>query len=105
MGSGFCLIKQPEAHDCQNISWFTEMRDGSVQCDDAVIANRVDNVRFKPFAVRSISDQDSLILFEFNQLGKVSRDAQTAFVIHVRPSDNGSMNLRFEKRQVHLLAN
>jgi hypothetical protein len=75
MSSDFCWIEQSKTHDRQKISRFSEVRDGSVQRNRTVGANCINNVGLKSFAVRQVSDQYSLVLFEFNQLGKISGNA------------------------------
>src|ERR1700730_8961352 len=75
MRSNFRRIEQSEAHDRQNVPWFSETRGGSVEHDRSMTANPVNDVCLKSFAVHEVPDQDSLVLFEFNKLGKISRNA------------------------------
>src|SRR5271157_6080381 len=69
--------------------------------DPAMTADPVNHVRLKPYSTRHVPHQNALVLFQFDQLGKIRGNAETAFVIHVRGGHDSSMNLRFEERYLH----
>ena len=101
MSSGFLGMEQTETHNRQAISRFSQVRSRSIELDPAMAADPVDDVGFEPFAIRHVPDQDALVFFEFDQFGKVSRNAETAFIIHIGAGYDSSMNLRFEERYLH----
>src|SRR5207249_4867638 len=98
----FLRVEQPETHDRQAIPRFSQVRSGSVEFDPAMTADPVNDVRLKPFSIRHVPHKNALVLFKFDQLGKVRGNAETPFVIHVRGGHDGSMDLRFEERYLHV---
>jgi hypothetical protein len=96
MGPGFIFGEQTETHDGQKIARLSEVRSRSVEKNYAVSPTGVDNIRLESLSICHVSDENPLIFFEFHQLGQISGDGKTAFVIDVGASDDSSMDLRFD---------
>jgi hypothetical protein len=73
--TGLRVIEQSKTHDRQSIAWLPEVRGGSIQRNRTLAANPIDYVCFKSLAVPDVSDQDALVLFEFDQFRKIGGDA------------------------------
>ena len=102
MSSALRWIEQPETHDRQAIARLSKVRRSSVELELAMTANPINDVRLKTFPVRHISHQNALVLVEADQFRKVRGNAETAFIVHICGGHDSPMNLRFEKRNLHV---
>ena len=95
-----CFLRRitPEIHDRDAVADFPEMRGRAVEFDQTFLRFAVNHVSLKAFAVAQVANENLLVLAQLNQIG---RNSEAAFVMQTRPGHCGTMNFRFQKRQLH----
>src|SRR6516162_5475433 len=102
VGPGLLVCgKKPKAHDCQTIPRLSKMCGCTVQKNRAATPSGVDDVGLEPLPICHVPYENALIFFEFHRLGEIGGDRKTTLVGDVCSSDHGSMNFRFDQRDIH----
>ena len=91
----------PEIHDRNAVADFPEMRGRAVEFDQTFLRLAVNHVSLKALAIAQVANENLLVFAQLNQLSQIGRNSEAAFVMQTRPRHCGTMNFRFQKRQLH----
>ncbi len=94
---GAFVGEEAEGHDCEAVTFFAEVGNGSVEHDGAAAAGGGDGVGLEAVAVRVVADEDFLERGDACSLKEFLVDRHAALIIHIRVGDDRAVDFGAEK--------
>ena len=73
--------------------------------DDSALCFSVDCIGLEPLAVAQVAHENFFVGNQPNEFSQIGENREAAFVIQAGAGDDGSVNFRLEKRQLHRQSN
>jgi len=105
MNRHFFRRETRETHDRDAVANFSEVGSGSVEFDDSMLCSAVDCMGLEPLTITQVTNENFLVGNQPNERGQIGGNRKAAFVIQAGAGDDGSVNFRLEKRQLHRQSN